>query len=121
METLKWDNPKDARHSARVIMDTFNLRWAEKDLLCAVIMQESGFKNTARNYNKNAQGVVTSTDYGICQINSRYHIGEGKTFPSVEYVLENPDKVVEWMVKTYQAGHLHWWCAYANGSYKQWL
>lgn len=119
--TYLWDTPENARHSARMVMDTFGLTWKEKDLLCAVIMAESGFKNTAKNENKNAQGVVTSTDYGICQINTRYHIGKGNTFPSVQYVLENPDKVVAWMVKMYRAGHLNWWCAYANGSYKKYL
>lgn len=117
--TYEWDTPEKARHSARMVMDTFGLSWSEKDLLCAVIMAESGFLNTAKNENKNSAGVVTSTDWGICQINDRYHIGVKGSFPSVEYVLANPDKVVAWMVKMYKQGHLGWWCAFSNGSYKK--
>lgn len=117
----EWDTPEKARHSARMVMDTFGLKWEEKDLLCAVIMAESGFKNTAKNLNKNEKGETTSTDWGICQINDRYHIGEKGSFPSVEYVLDNPDKVVSWMIKMYKKGHLNWWCAFSNESYKKYL
>jgi hypothetical protein len=117
----KWDTPENAKHSVRLICDDQGLTLEQKNLVCAVIMAESGFYNTAKNFNKNSKGETTSTDWGICQINDRYHIGAGNTFPSVEYVLGNPDKVVLWMIKMYKQGHLNWWCAYANGSYKKYL
>jgi hypothetical protein len=115
-----WDTPENARHSVRVICDEEGLSVPEKNLITAVIAGESGFKNKAKLENKK-EGKVWSTDWGICQINDYFHIGPGKTFPSVKYVLENPDKVVRWMIKTYRAGHLDWWVAYKNGSYKKYL
>lgn len=116
-----WDTPKNARHSVRVICDEQGLSVTEKNLICAVIQGESEFYNTALNANKNSKGVVTSTDWGICQINDRYHVGVGKDFPSVKYVLDNPDKAVRWMIAMYRAGHINMWCAYTNGSYKKYL
>jgi hypothetical protein len=121
LQELAWGDPVAARHSARVVMDTFNLSWKEKDLLCAVIKAESGFDNNAVCKNRNEKGEVTSIDVGICQINSRYHCGEGADFPSTDYVVTHPAEVVAWMVKMYRLGHLNWWCAYQNGSYKKYL
>lgn len=115
-----WDTTANARHSVRVICDEEGLSVPEKNLITAVIAGESGFKNLAKLENKK-EGKVWSTDWGICQINDYFHIGPGKTFPSVKYVLENPDKVVRWMIKQYRAGNLGWWVAYKNGSYKKYL
>ena len=119
--TFLWDTPENAKHSVRVICDNMGLSLADKNLICAVIMGESEFYNTAKNENKNSQGIVTSTDWGICQINDRFHIGKGKDFPSVQYVLDNPDKAVEFMIKMFKAGKLSMWCAYSNGSYKKYM
>ena len=83
-------------------------------------MGESGFKNTAKNENKR-DGKTVSIDWGICQINDYWHIGAGKSFPSVEYVLKNPAEVVKWMIKQYKAGNLKWWIAYKSGAYKKYL
>ena len=121
-----WDTPEFARHSIRVIADEENLSLKDKNLLCAVIKAESGFKNTAINKNRNTKGETTSTDWGICQINDYWHIGKwadgkNKSFPSVEYVLQNPDKVVRWMIKMLKAGKINLWSAYVNGSYKKYL
>jgi hypothetical protein len=122
METeYLWDTPSNARHSVRVICDEEGLTVSEKNLICAVVMAESGFKNQAKCLNKNKEGVVTSTDWGVAQINDFYHIGKGLTFPSIQYVLEHPDKVIRWMIKMYRLGHLDWWIAYKNGSYKKYL
>mgnify|MGYP001602480075 CR=1 FL=1 len=93
----------------------------ETKIICAVIQVESGFDPRAKNENKNSQGRVVSTDWGIAQINDYYWIGSNKTFPSVEYVLENPEKCVRWMVKQWKLGHQNWWIAYKNGSYKKYL
>jgi hypothetical protein len=120
-EAYKWDTPENARHSTRVICDEEDLKFAEKNLICAVIMAESGFKNSAKCINKRKDGTVSSTDWGICQINDYWHVGQGKSFPSVEYVLQNPDKVVRWMIKMYRGGSLKLWVAYTNGSYKKYL
>jgi hypothetical protein len=115
-----WQNPTTARHEVRVLCDEAGLKWDEKNLICAVIMGESGFKNTAKNENK-INGKTVSIDWGLCQINDHYHIGEGKSFPSVDYVLKNPDKVVRWMIKQYKAGNLGWWICYRSGAYLRYL
>jgi len=49
--------------------------WCKKlqldyDIALAKIQLESRFDVNARGYNKNDQGQITSTDYGLCQINS---------------------------------------------------
>lgn len=111
-----WSTPEKARHSARVVMDTFNLTWAEKDLLCAVIMAESGFNPKAINHNKNG-----STDYGLCQMNNAYWIGKGRYFDTPEEVFNFPEKSVEFMVNAYKSGKLNWWVAYKSGAYKKYL
>lgn len=120
-EVLLWDTPQHAFHSVRVMCDKAGLSYDEKNLICAVIYQESRFNNKALNHNKNTQGVTVSTDYGICQINDYYHIGKGKTFPSVEYVLLNPDKAVQFMLDMHKTGKLYLWIAFKSGAYKYWL
>jgi len=102
-------------------MDEFNLSRADKDLLCAVIMAESGFKPSAVNRNRSESGKVLSTDWGLCQINDHYHIGPGKSFETVEQVVSKPELSVRFMVKQYRAGNLNWWIAYKNGSYRKYL
>lgn len=118
---LLWDTPANVRHSVRVLCDNSNLPVADKNIVCAVIEAESGFNNNAINLNKNTQGVVTSTDYGICQINDHYHIGPGKDFVSVDYVLTHEQEVVEWMIGLYKAGKINLWSAYNDGRYKAYL
>lgn len=117
---LFWDTPKHIYHAVRVTCDNNNLTVAEKNLLCECLYQESRFNNAAINHNRNSAGVVLSTDYGLCQINDYYHIGPGKDFPSVAYVLENPDKVFEWMITMYKHGLLKQWVSFSSGEYKQW-
>ena len=116
----EWETPQKARHSARVVMDTYGLTWQEKNLLCAVIMAESGFDIKAKNYNKKGDKVV-SVDWGLCQINDFYHIGKGKYFKSVDEVLNDPAKSVRFLVEQSRAGHLDWWIAYKNKSYMKYL
>ena len=118
---LLWDTPVNVRHSCRIVMDEFGLSKKEKDLLCAIIEAESRFNNKAICRNKNSIGKIVSTDWGILQINDYYHIGADKTFPSVDYVLNNPDACVRFMVKMFRAGKLKLWVAFLNGSYKKYL
>lgn len=112
----QWDTRNSAKHSCRLIMDEHGLAWKEKDLLCAVIEAESGFKINAVNHNTDG-----TSDYGICQINTRYWIGPGKYFSSKEEVFEKPEKSVRFMCEKYRAGHLHYWAAYQNKSYLKFL
>lgn len=115
-----WDTPVLARHSVRVICDEEGLDTALKNTLCATIGAESGWNPKAKNENKK-NGKVLSTDWGICQINDYYHIGKGKSFPSVQYVLDNPEACVRWMCKQWRAGNQHLWSAYKNGSFVKYL
>lgn len=122
-----WDSPAHNYHNVRVICDSMGLTLAEKNLICACIYQESSFLNyrTPGNptvcLNKDKNGSVWSTDWGICQINDWFHIGPKKDFPSVDFVMQNPDKVVMWMVGMYQKGQLKQWSSYSTGAYKKWL
>ena len=45
------------------------------DIMIACIMVESGFNRSAINFNRDANGNVTSIDYGIIQCNDFFHIG----------------------------------------------
>lgn len=122
-----WDNPNDARHSVRVICDEEGLSWDMKNDLSACVDVESGFMNyqpdgTPTEFqNLDKVGRVWSTDWGICQVNDWFHIGEGKDFPSVDYVMQNPDACVRWMAKQFLAGNAHLWSSYASGAYKKYL
>jgi hypothetical protein len=145
-----WSTAEAARHSTRLICDEEGLPLARdikvngklyqlKDILCACIMQESRFKNFKKdgspqrndNYSiiehKQQDGSITherilsSTDWGIVQVNDRWHIGAGKDFPSVEYVLANPEECVRWMARLFKAGNANLWSSYKYKDYIQWL
>lgn len=120
-QPLPWDTQQKAYHGTRVLCDLAGLSVEEKNIICACIFQESRFKVNALNINKGSKGQTLSTDYGLCQVNDYYHIGVNKDFPSVEYVVQNPDKVVAWMIRMYQHGMLKQWVSYSSGAYKQWL
>ena len=109
---LLWDTPQNARHSARVIMDTFHLSWAEKDLLCRVLNCESGFNTKAIHKNPNG-----TYDYGIAQINSAYWIGLGKYFKSPEEVLNFPEKSIKFLCEQYKKGNLKYWACFKSKLY----
>lgn len=120
-EPLPWDTAQKAYHGVRVLCDLAGLTVDEKNLICACIFQESRFLNTAENHNRDSQGNILSTDFGFCQVNDFYHIGQNKDFPNVQFVLENPDKVVSWMITMYKHGLLKQWVSYSSGAYKVWL
>lgn len=121
-EKYMWDTPAHVRHSVRVICDEEELSVYEKNVITACIQQESQFNNAAICRNKDAQtGHVWSTDWGICQINDYWHIGKGKSFPTVEYVINNPDKVVRFMIAMYRKGQLKQWVSYSSGAYKKYM
>lgn len=115
-----WDTRANIIHSIRVLCDEYGLSWTEKADLCATIEAESNFNLKAKNQNKRG-GKVISTDWGIVQINDFYHIGTGKSFPSVEYVLDNPEKCVRFMIVNFEAGKKDWWIAYKSGAYRKFV
>lgn len=125
--TYSWDTPQHNYHNARVLCDNAGLSLAEKNIICACLYQESEFYNYLPNglpvthQNKSPQGQVLSTDFGIAQINDFYHIGPGKDFPSVDFLLANPDKAVQFMIDAFQHGKLSMWVSYSSGEYRVWL
>lgn len=120
-ETLDWSNPISAKHAVRVTCDRQGLSLINKNIISACIEEESNFDNNAICHNKNTEGIVTSSDWGIVQCNDHYHIGEGKDFPSVDYVLANPEKMVLWMINMFKVGKLNMWVSYSSGAYKKHL
>lgn len=132
-----WSTPEAAKHSARLICDEEGLPlehntevdgkyYQLKDILCACIMQESGFHPLAIGKpNKNG-----TQDFGLCQYNNGKDakgrplwIGPGATFSSVEEVLDNPAKNVRVMARCFKMGEkeMEFWSSYKYGAYKQWL
>jgi hypothetical protein len=117
---FQWNTPAQVRHSVRVLCDEMGMTYEQKDTMCATIQGESQFNTRAKNENKR-NGVTVSTDWGLCQINDYYHIGEGRAFPSVAYVLNNPEAVVRWMGMHWLQGRRNWWIAYKSGAYRKYL
>ena len=128
MPLLKWDTQKDAMHSVRVLCDELKLNWEQKAIICSCIWQESNFLNYRKpgvpmqGFNKDPKtGKVLSTDWGICQVNDYWNIGPKKVWPSKEFVVQNPEKMVRWMIQCYKQGRLNLWSSYKFGAYKQWM
>lgn len=118
---LLWDTPRHAYHSTRVLCDEMGLNVAQKNEICATIYAESEFKNGAVCINEDLNGKETSRDVGLCQWNSYWHTGVGKTFPSPEYVVAHPEEAVRKMIEFYKAGHINLWVAHSSGRYAQFL
>lgn len=114
-----WSNVIVAHHNVRVLCDLEGLTYDQKEILTACVFVESAFHIDAKHENKDGQGHVLSTDWGVVQVNDFYHIGEGKDFPSVQYVLENPEACVRWMCGYYKLhGNLDAWVSFTSGAYK---
>lgn len=127
-QPLDWSTPQGAFHLTRVLADKLGLTVPQKNILCACIYQESHFLNRHSDgtpvvhVNRNPDGSAWSTDYGICQVNDYFHIGAGKDFPTVAYVMDNPEEAVAWMAGVLKrTGALKPWDSYTSGAYKQWL
>lgn len=132
---LDFFTPKAAFHATRVLCDEMGLPlgktvlvngvyYQPKDIVCACIYQESRFKNTAVGRNRDKEGTILSTDWGIVQVNDTpgWHIGPGLRFSSVEDVLTNQEKAVRWVIGVMKTtGKLQPWSSYTSGAYKQWL
>ena len=114
---LLWGTKEEIRHSIRVICDQEGLTLEQKNTLCATIQAESGFKLGARLDNKDKNGKVWSTDWGLCQWNSYWH---GKEITPEESV-HNPEKAVRLMCAYWKRGQRNAWVAYKTGAYKKYL
>ncbi len=112
-----WDTPVLARHSIRVLCDEMGMSVDDKNIFCATMGAESGWKSI-RSLKPNFDGTY---DWGICQINTKYWIGEGKTFPSTDYVLSHPEACVRWAIKQWMAGHRNYWYGYSSGHFAKFL
>ena len=123
IDTLRpdWTLPRNAYHNVRVLCDLSGLDLEEKNIICSCIYQESQFLNTAICWNRDVHGNITSTDWGIVQCNDKYHIGPGKDFPSVQWVLANPQAMVQWMIDMMKQGRLDIWVSFSSGAYQHWL
>lgn len=127
-QILFWDTQKDAWHSVGVLCDNAGLSYKDKTDIRACIYQESEFENRymsgpkigqpVSHPNLNKDGSLSSTDWGIVQINDWFHIGIGKDFSSVDFVVANPDKAVGFMIEMSKIGQLGLWSSYKTGVYK---
>lgn len=117
-----WSTPEAARHSLRVICDEEGLTLTQKNDFSRTINCESGYDNTiimlnctdgfvrSTHYNPAIHGAILSKDMGICQINTHYHIGLSKDFPSEDYVLQNPEACVRWAARVFKVTPNTWVC-----------
>lgn len=115
-----WDNFANAQHSVRVICDEEGLSVSDKNILSACVRIESNYNPLAIHKNISG-GKVVSTDFGIAQINDFFHIGNGKDFPSSQFVLQNPETDIRWMCKMWLAGKQSLWVSFSKGLYKRYL
>lgn len=138
---LPWEfnvlGSENNRHNVRVLCDLGGLNTSQKNTLTACVRDESNFDTGAvhKNYvitkvtemvdGKPVETLVrtlSTTDYGIVQINDFWHIGPGKDFSSSDYVLTHPLECIQFMVDYYkQYGHLNAWCSFTSGAYKEYL
>lgn len=125
-QPILWDSPKNIWHAVRVYCDTVGLTFAQKNILCACIWQESQFYRFAVSP-PNKDG---TKDYGLCQFNNGhspktgqpYWIGQGALFSSIQDVFDHPERAAHTMIMYYKhTGHLNLWSSYKTGAYKKHL
>lgn len=118
---LPWDTQANCRHNVRALCDLEGLTFEQKNELSSTVHCESDYdpsivmyncehgfvRSTA--YNPAIHGAIMSEDVGIAQINSYWHIGPDKDFPSKEYVLNNPEACIRWTCKQWKAGRSKMW------------
>lgn len=125
---LPWTTQKNYYHNVGVLCDRTGLTFAQKDIVRRCIYVESRFRDyfadgtPVRGFNKEKNGNVWSTDWGLVQINDWpkfKHIGPGCMFYSVEDVLTHPQRSAQFMIDTMKrTGKLQPWASYTSGAYK---
>lgn len=126
-----FDTQQNSQHSVREICDLEGLNLYEKSVIYACIEQESQFYNYLpsgkptihENYAKDGKTLL-STDWGICQINDTHgwYIGTAPLpFPSVDFLMANPDKAVMFMCRMAIEGELGKWVSYSSGAYEKFM
>lgn len=113
---LPWTTPENCRHNVRAICDLAGLSVKEKNLISQVVHCESNYNPHCVHENV-VGGKVSSTDFGIVQVNDYWWIGKNKRFPTAQYVLDNPQECVEWMIERYKQGYLSNWVCYSKNLY----
>lgn len=77
--------------------------------LFGTIEGESGFNPNCVHANGD------TTDYGICQLNSYWYLTPNNM--TGQEAIDNPDKCVDIMIRSWQAGRQNDWIAYRSGGY----
>ncbi len=116
------------KHNVRVLCDLAGLTFPTKQLITACIQIESNFQSyyledpinekalwgTPVKHQNMVHGKLSSTDWGIVQINDYWNIGPGKPFGSVQQVLSNNQSCVQFMIQMQKAGQIRLWDSYIN-------
>lgn len=116
--------PETMQQMVRRVCKEEKLTLRESNQLFATIKCESNFNPQCVHPNIDEKtGIILSTDFGIAQVNDFYHIGPKKDFPSVQYVLDNPEACIRWMARLFKSGESgkRLWVCYSKGIYKQYL
>ncbi len=111
-----WDTKENCRKNVRVVCDLMGMTEQQKDDISKTVHCESDYNPNCVHPNY-VNGQISSTDYGIAQVNSYWHIGPAKDFPSAEYVIANPEECIRWMCKNWTTGANMWVC-HLRGMYE---
>ena len=128
LTTLRpWTTQKNYYHNVGVLCDRVGLTYGQKNIVRRCIFIESRFRDfyadgtPVRGFNKNKDGSIWSTDWGVVQINDWpkfKHIGPGCMFSSTQDVLNNPERAILFMANTMKrTGKLQPWASYTSGAY----
>lgn len=77
--------------------------------LFGTIEGESGFNPNCVHANGD------TTDFGLCQLNSYWYLDPNNM--TGQQAIDNPDKCVDIMIRSWQAGRQNDWIAYRSGGY----
>lgn len=111
---LPWTTPDNCRHNVRALADLEGLSEDQKNLMSQVIHCESNY-NPACVHKNIVNGVVASTDNGICQWNDYYHGSE----ITPDQALNNPEMAVRLMCTYMKQGLIKEWVCFSKAMYLQ--
>jgi hypothetical protein len=113
--------PESMQNMVRRVCRELRLTFQMSADLFATVQGESGFNPSAINHNYDKSGKLTSIDYGIAQLNSRWYIGPNCELKTPQEALADPEKCIRVMAKAFKAGRAKDWLVYRYGRYKQFL